>query len=105
MHWGGSPHALDTRQRIELFNAIVTRFPLAFGADVSIGLSATAAPQRQPVEYDTEAGADLIGFGVGAISRAGSMFFQNFEDLESYEDAIAADRLPVSRGCGREKKQ
>jgi coproporphyrinogen III oxidase-like Fe-S oxidoreductase len=103
VHWGGSPHALDTQQRIELFNAIVTRFPLAFGADVSIGLTA-ATPPPQPLEYDPEAGADLLGFGVGAISRAGNMFFQNFEDLESYEDAIAADRLPVSRGYIRGKR-
>ena len=70
-----------------------------------LGLTAAAAPQQQPLEYDTEAGTDLIGFGVGAISRAGNMFFQNFEDLESYEDAIAADRLPVSRGYVREKRQ
>jgi coproporphyrinogen III oxidase-like Fe-S oxidoreductase len=104
VHWGGSPHALDTRQRIELFNAIVTRFPLAFGADVSIGLTSSVAPPQQPLEYDTEPGADLIGLGVGAISRVGNMFFQNFQDLESYEDAIAADRLPVSRGYIREKR-
>ncbi len=106
VHWGGSPHALDTQQRIELFNAITTRFPLAFGADVSIGLTAAvpAGPASQPVEYDTEPGSDLIGFGIGAISRVGNMFFQNFDDLESYEDAIAADRLPVSRGYAREKK-
>ena len=102
VHWGGSPHALDTQQRIELFNAIVTRFDLAFGADVSIGLTTTS--RTQPVEYDPEAGADLIGFGVGAISRIGDLFFQNFEELESYEDAIAADRLPVSRGYIREKR-
>jgi coproporphyrinogen III oxidase-like Fe-S oxidoreductase len=104
VHWGGSPHALDTQQRLELFNAIVTRFPLAFGADVSIGLTTAPAHRTQPVEYDTEAGADLIGIGVGAISRVGNMLFQNFEDLESYEDAIAADRLPVSRGYTREKR-
>jgi coproporphyrinogen III oxidase-like Fe-S oxidoreductase len=104
VHWGGSPHALGTQQRIELFNAIVTRFPLAFGADVSIGLTAAAITSPQPLEYETETGADLIGFGVGAISRVGDVFFQNFEDLESYEDAIAADRLPVARGYTREKK-
>jgi coproporphyrinogen III oxidase-like Fe-S oxidoreductase len=102
VHWGGSPHALDTQQRIELFNAIVTRFDLAFGADISIGL--TTPPGTQPVEYDPEAGADLIGFGVGAISRIGDLLFQNFDELESYEDAIAADRLPVSRGYIREKR-
>jgi coproporphyrinogen III oxidase-like Fe-S oxidoreductase len=105
VHWGGSPHSLDTQQRIELFNAIVTRFSLAFGADVSIGLTAVARPLSQSVEYDTDAGADLIGFGVGAISRIENMYFQNFEELESYEDAIAADRLPVARGyCTREKE-
>jgi len=104
VHWGGSPHSLDTQQRIELYNAIVTRFPLAFGADVSIGLTAVAHRPSQAVEYDTDAGADLIGFGVGAISRVGNMYFQNFEELESYEDAIAADRLPVARGYTREKK-
>jgi len=104
VHWGGSPHALDTQQRIELFNAIGTRFPLAFGADVSIGLTAAAGPSSQVFEYDTPAGTDLIGFGVGAISRVNNMFFQNFEDLEAYEDAIAADRLPVSRGYTREKR-
>ena len=104
VHWGGSPHALDTLQRIELFNAIVTRFQLSFGADVSIGLTATAATSSQPLEYETETGTDLIGFGVGAISRVGNMFFQNFEELESYEDAIAADRLPVARGYTREKR-
>jgi coproporphyrinogen III oxidase-like Fe-S oxidoreductase len=104
VHWGGSPHALDTQQRIELFNAIVTRFPLIFGADVSIGLTAAALSPSQQIEYDTEPGSDLIGFGVSAISRVGDMFFQNFEDLESYEDAIAADRLPVCRGYTREKR-
>jgi len=104
VHWGGSPHALDTQQRIELFNALVTRFPLAFGADISIGLTDASEPSSQPLEYDTEAGADLIAFGVGAISRVGNMCFQNFEDLESYEDAIAADRLPVSRGYAKEKR-
>jgi len=104
VHWGGSPHALDTQQRIELFNAIVTRFPLAFGADVSIGLAGAPGLPSQPVEYDPEAGSDLIGFGVGAITRVGKMFFQNFEDVESYEDAIAADRLPVSRGYTMEKR-
>jgi coproporphyrinogen III oxidase-like Fe-S oxidoreductase len=104
VHWGGSPHALDSQQRLELFNAITARFPLAFGADVSIGLTTAPAQRTQPVEYNTEAGADLIGFGVGAISRVSNMLFQNFEDLESYEDAIAADRLPVSRGYTREKR-
>jgi coproporphyrinogen III oxidase-like Fe-S oxidoreductase len=102
VHWGGSPDALGTQQRIELFNAIITRFLLAFGADVSIGL--TGASRPHPPEYDADEDADLIGFGVGAMSRVGNTFFKNCEDLESYEDAIAADRLPVSRGYTREKE-
>ena len=105
VHWGGSPHALDPQQRVELYKAIESRFPLMFGADVSLGL--TASPEKSPhaAEYDPKAGTDLIGFGVGAISRVGGVIVQNFDDLESYEDAIAADRLPVWRGYVWEKRQ
>jgi coproporphyrinogen III oxidase-like Fe-S oxidoreductase len=102
VHWGGSPHALDPEQRKELFMAITSRFRLEFGADVSLGLTARGS-QCQPLEYDTEAGTDLIGIGLGAISRVGKTIVQNFEDIESYEDAIAADRLPVWRGYIRER--
>jgi coproporphyrinogen III oxidase-like Fe-S oxidoreductase len=98
VHWGGSPHALDPRQRIELFNAIVTRFPLAFGADVSIGFHTAPAETPDSPEYDPKPGTDLIGFGIGAISHVGDIFTQNFSELEAWEDAIAADRLPVWRG-------
>jgi coproporphyrinogen III oxidase-like Fe-S oxidoreductase len=98
VHWGGSPHALDGQQRKELFAAIVARFPLEFGADVSLGLTVSSNSSTQSLEYDTDADSDLIGFGLGAISRVGKTFVQNFADIESYEDAIAADRLPVWRG-------
>jgi coproporphyrinogen III oxidase-like Fe-S oxidoreductase len=103
VHWGGSPHALDPEQRKELFKAITSRFDLEFGADVSLGLTGRVCGS-QPLEYDTEPGSDLIGFGLGAISRVGNTVVQNFEDMESYEDAIAADRLPVWRGCVRERR-
>jgi coproporphyrinogen III oxidase-like Fe-S oxidoreductase len=101
VHWGGSPHALDTQQRKELFAAIVSRFSLDFGADVSLGFKAASHHSAHPLEYDTDDDSDLIGFGLGAISRVGNTFVQNFEDIESYEDAIAADRLPVWRGYVR----
>jgi coproporphyrinogen III oxidase-like Fe-S oxidoreductase len=97
IHWGGNPHALDPTQRVELFNAIVSRFPLVFGADVSLGFH-TASPAAPALDYETAPGTDLLGFGVGAVSRAGNIFTQNFLELEAYEDAIAADRLPVWRG-------
>jgi len=104
VHWGGSPQALDPRQRIELFNAIVTRFPLAFGADVSLGFHAASTATSDPAEYDPKPGTDVIGFGIGAISHAGDTFTQNFCEVEAYEDAIAADRLPVSRGLVRGRR-
>jgi hypothetical protein len=83
----------------------VSRFPLVFGADVSLGFHAGSKPLPAAPDYDTAAGTDLIGFGVGAISRAGNVFVQNFQELEAYEDAIAADRLPIWRGFVREKRQ
>jgi coproporphyrinogen III oxidase-like Fe-S oxidoreductase len=100
VHWGGSPHALDPTQRVELFNAIVSRFPLAFGADVSLGFHTVSTP-APVIDYETEPGTDLLGFGLGAVSRAGNVFVQNVQELEAYEDAIAADRLPVWRGFVR----
>jgi coproporphyrinogen III oxidase-like Fe-S oxidoreductase len=103
--WGGSPCALDPRQRIDLFSAIVSRFPLVFDADVSLGFHAASKPLPAAPDYDTAAGTDLIGFGVGAISRAGNVFVQNFQELEAYEDAIAADRLPIWRGFVRGKRR
>jgi coproporphyrinogen III oxidase-like Fe-S oxidoreductase len=105
VHWGGSPQALDSRQRIELFNAIVSRFPLSFGADVSLGFHAPSTSLPASPDYDTADGTDLIGFGVGAISRVGNVFVQTFQELEAYEDAIAADRLPIWRGFVKEKRQ
>jgi coproporphyrinogen III oxidase-like Fe-S oxidoreductase len=106
MHWGGTAAYLDTRQRTDLFNAITSRFPLAFGADVSLGLRGVAPGTRHDSvpEYAPRAGTDLIGFGVGAISHVGNTFVQNFEELEPYEDAIAADRLPVWRAFIRGRR-
>jgi coproporphyrinogen III oxidase-like Fe-S oxidoreductase len=104
VHWGGSPHALDPRQRVELFSAIESRFRLAFGADISLGFH-TASAAVPSVDYVTDPDADLIGFGLGAISRVGNIFVQNFQELEAYEDAIAADRLPVWRGFVKGERQ
>lgn len=41
---------------------------------------------------------DLVGIGVGALSRIGASFSQSSRDLASWEQAIDSGRLPVFRG-------
>lgn len=41
---------------------------------------------------------DLIGFGIGAVSRVHDAVCQNFPDLERWEGALDAAGLPVWRG-------
>lgn len=48
--------------------------------------------------YTTKGGSDLIGVGVTSISELDGCYSQNFKDLESYEAAIDAGKLPVHRG-------
>jgi len=47
--------------------------------------------------YSTQAG-DLLGLGVSAIGQIGPAYCQNLKDLERYEEALDAGRLPVMRG-------
>ena len=53
---------------------------------------------RNFMGYTTHADADLVGFGVSAISRIGDSFSQNPRDLPGWEAALDAGRLPVWRG-------
>lgn len=48
--------------------------------------------------YTTKGGADLIGVGVTSIGELKRHYAQNFKDLDEYENAIDAGRLPYSRG-------
>ncbi len=48
--------------------------------------------------YTTKGGSDLVGVGVTSISELEGCYSQNFKDLESYEAAIDAGKLPVHRG-------
>jgi oxygen-independent coproporphyrinogen-3 oxidase len=48
--------------------------------------------------YTTRAGADLLAFGVSAISDLGEAYAQNFRDLPSYERRIDAGELATMRG-------
>jgi oxygen-independent coproporphyrinogen-3 oxidase len=48
--------------------------------------------------YTTRAGADLLAFGVSAISDLTDAYAQNFRDLPSYERRIDAGELATMRG-------
>jgi oxygen-independent coproporphyrinogen III oxidase len=53
---------------------------------------------RNFMGYSTQAGCDLLGLGVSAISHIGNSFSQNQRDLQAWEAAIDAGKLPVWRG-------
>jgi oxygen-independent coproporphyrinogen-3 oxidase len=54
--------------------------------------------QRNFQGYSTQAGSDMLGFGVSAIGRVGSSYYQNAKDLRAWEESVEAGRLPVWRG-------
>jgi oxygen-independent coproporphyrinogen-3 oxidase len=48
--------------------------------------------------YTTHHETDIVGLGVGAMGRVGAAFSQNCRDVECWQAAIDAGRLPVGRG-------
>jgi oxygen-independent coproporphyrinogen-3 oxidase len=48
--------------------------------------------------YSTRAECDLLGFGISAIGKIGSGYFQNVKTLDTYYAALDAGTLPVMRG-------
>ncbi len=48
--------------------------------------------------YSTHAEADLMAFGVSALSKVGPTYCQNYKTIEEYYDALDRDELPVMRG-------
>ncbi len=54
--------------------------------------------QRNFQGYHTNAGSDLVGFGVSAISQVGHAYSQNVKTLAEYYSALDQGRLPVERG-------
>ena len=53
---------------------------------------------RNFMGYTTHADSDLVGLGVSAISHIGDTYSQNPRDLENWQEALDAGRLPVFRG-------
>lgn len=48
--------------------------------------------------YTTKGGADLIGIGLTSIGEGSDYYAQNSKEMEAYEAAIDAGRLPFERG-------
>lgn len=48
--------------------------------------------------YTTKGGADLIGIGLTSIGEGADYYAQNFKEMEAYEEAIDAGKLPYERG-------
>jgi len=48
--------------------------------------------------YTTKGGADLIGIGLTSIGEGLNHYVQNFKEMDAYEEAIDAGKLPVHRG-------
>jgi oxygen-independent coproporphyrinogen-3 oxidase len=61
--------------------------------------SRTAGLQFGPHGYTPHADCDLLGFGVGAITRVGGFHSQNASDVTSWRNALDAGHLPAQRGC------
>ncbi|HNX05218.1 MAG TPA: oxygen-independent coproporphyrinogen III oxidase, partial [Opitutales bacterium] len=59
---------------------------------------AAGTMQRNFQGYSTRAGAEMLGFGVTAISQSPKSYRQNFHALDDYYKAVNAGRLPVERG-------
>ncbi|CAG1022648.1 partial oxygen-independent coproporphyrinogen III oxidase, partial [Methylococcales bacterium] len=48
--------------------------------------------------YSTHSDCDLVGLGITSIGRVGDAYMQNYKELDQYDEAICAGRLPVFRG-------
>ncbi|HVN46853.1 MAG TPA: oxygen-independent coproporphyrinogen III oxidase [Steroidobacteraceae bacterium] len=104
------PTALPSAaERLELLRLAIEE--LALGGYRYIGMDHFALPddelvqaqeagtlQRNFMGYTTNAGCDLIGLGVSAISHIGASFSQNFRELKKWERALALGELPLWRG-------
>ena len=54
--------------------------------------------QRNFQGYSTQAGSDMLGFGVSSIGRVGPSYYQNIKTLPDYYAGLDAGHLPVWRG-------
>ncbi len=54
--------------------------------------------QRNFQGYSTQAGTEILGLGMSAISQTPNSYRQNHKELRSYQEALKEGQLPWSRG-------
>ncbi|MDH4225028.1 MAG: oxygen-independent coproporphyrinogen III oxidase [Deltaproteobacteria bacterium] len=99
----------DSQQKMAIFLAARQAF-LQWGYQ-PIGLDHFALPeddlstafkqgtmQRNFMGYSTQAGTDMLSFGISAISDFNHAFWQNEKKLPAYYDSVENNRLPILRG-------
>jgi len=98
-----------TEVKYQLFATAIEKFT---GADYrQIGMDHFALPDdelsvaqqdgrlhRNFMGYTVQAASEMIGFGMSSIGYIGNAFFQNHSRLDSYMNAVEADKLAVYRG-------
>jgi oxygen-independent coproporphyrinogen III oxidase len=99
----------DAEEKLAIFLAARERF--LSGGYAAIGLDHFAREQdelaiarragtmrRNFMGYTTQAGTDLLAFGVSGISEFNGRYWQNEKKLARYERCVAEGRLPAVRG-------
>ncbi|MEI7929617.1 MAG: radical SAM protein, partial [Verrucomicrobiales bacterium] len=71
----------------------------ANGYTISSGYTAVKNPQRTKFIYRDSlwGGADLLGLGVASFSHAKGVHYQNLTEIDDYDAAISAERMPIKR--------
>ncbi len=69
------------------------------GYTVGSGYTAVLDPSRTKFIYRDSlwGGADLLGLGVASISHAKGVHYQNLTEIDDYDAALDAGRLPIQR--------
>ena len=71
----------------------------ANGYTISSGYTAVKNPESTKFLYRDSlwGGADLLGLGVASFSHAKGVHYQDLTEIEDYDAAIAAGRMPIKR--------
>jgi oxygen-independent coproporphyrinogen-3 oxidase len=71
----------------------------ANGYTISSGYTAVKNPERTKFIYRESlwGGADLLGLGVASFSHAKGVHYQNLTEIDDYDAAISAGRMPTKR--------
>jgi oxygen-independent coproporphyrinogen-3 oxidase len=69
------------------------------GYTISSGYTAVRNPERTKFIYRDSlwGGADLLGIGVASFSHAKGVHYQNLTEIDDYDAALAAGRMPLKR--------